>query len=142
MSEKTYSAGGIVLNNKNQILVVNQNNDSWSLPKGHIDQGEDALKAAVREIEEESGIMQETLELIKEMGSYERYLIGLDGNDDTTELKNITIFLFKTEQRELAPIDPANPEARWVNIDEVADLLTHRRDKEFFRSVIDELIKY
>ena len=48
--------GGVVLNINNQILIVNQNHDSWSLPKGHIDDGETKLEAAIREIYEETGI--------------------------------------------------------------------------------------
>ena len=46
----TKSAAGIVLNVDKKILIVNQNYDSWSLPKGHIDSGETALEAAKREI--------------------------------------------------------------------------------------------
>ena len=51
----TQSAGGVVLNKKGEVLVVSQRGTSWSLPKGHIDKGEDALGAAKREIYEESG---------------------------------------------------------------------------------------
>ena len=40
---------GIVLNINKQVLVVNQNHDSWSLPKGHVDPGETAFEAAKRE---------------------------------------------------------------------------------------------
>ena len=65
----TYSAGGVVLNGSGQVLVVNQRGNSWSLPKGHIDPGEDALTAARREIYEESGVSE--LDLVKELGSYE-----------------------------------------------------------------------
>lgn len=54
---QTVSAGGVVANRQGLILVVaQQNGRSWSLPKGHIDEGEDAETAAIREIEEESGI--------------------------------------------------------------------------------------
>jgi 8-oxo-dGTP pyrophosphatase MutT (NUDIX family) len=53
---KTRSAGGVVTNEEGEILVVSQRGTSWSLPKGHIDPGEDALVAAKREIYEESGI--------------------------------------------------------------------------------------
>ena len=38
---KTYSAGGVVLNKKGKVLVVNQKLIDWSLPKGHIEKGED-----------------------------------------------------------------------------------------------------
>jgi ADP-ribose pyrophosphatase YjhB (NUDIX family) len=135
--DKTYTAGGVVLNSSNQILVVNQHGNSWSLPKGHIDPGEDAKQAAEREIREESGISQ--LSFVKELGSYERHRIGVNGQEETNELKHITIFLYRTLQQKLAPEDPDNPEARWVNQAEVSSLLTHPKDKEFFESIRSEL---
>ncbi len=131
--KKSHSAGGIVLNPKGEVLVVNQNRDSWSLPKGHIDAGESPLEAARREIEEESGISK--VELVRELGTYERYKIGLDGKDDPSELKILTFFLFRTAQTRLRPIDPRNPEARWLKKEEVAPLLTHPKDKEFFLKI-------
>lgn len=138
-TKTTYSAGGVVLNSQRKVLIVNQNGDSWSLPKGHIDPGEDAFTAAKREIEEESGVNQWNLTFEQELGSYTRYRIGLDGTDDKSELKNITILAFSTGQEELKPIDPHNPEARWVAIDEVETFLTHPKDREFFASIREKL---
>ena len=135
--KKTQSAGGVVLNAKGEVLVVNQNWDSWSLPKGHIDPGEDALGAARREIYEESGLTN--LTLVRDLGSYKRYKISLDGGDDTSELKTIHMFLFTTDQEKLEPIDPGNPEARWLKKSEVASLLTHQKDKEFFQGIVGGL---
>lgn len=131
--KKTHSAGGVVTNNEGQVLVVSQHRTSWSLPKGHIDGGENALVAAKREIYEESGIRE--LELIRELGTYERHRIGVDGSDDPSELKVITMFLFRTGEKSLRPVDPDNPEAKWVERSKVAALLTHEKDKEFFRGV-------
>ena len=133
-NKRTRCAGGVVVNPDGLVLVVNQNGNSWSLPKGHIDNGEDALEAAKREIHEESGISQ--LEHIADLGSYERYKIALNGGDDTSELKTITLFLFKTAQTELNPRDPQNPEARWVPQEQVAAILTHAKDKAFFNSIL------
>jgi len=127
--EKT-SAGGVVLNKRGEVLVCSQRGLSWSLPKGHIDAGEDALTAAEREIYEESGISK--LELVRELGSYKRYKIGKNGQDDKSEIKTIILFLFKTPEEDLSVVDPHNPEARWVSKDKVSDLLTHEKDKEFF----------
>lgn len=137
--EITYTAGGVVLNKLGQVLVVNQNRNSWSLPKGHIDPGEETLEAAIREIYEESGIRN--LILIKELPEYERYKISLDGGDDLSELKKIYMFLFTTDEMDLNPVDPDNPEARWVDVEDVADLLTHKKDKDFFKSIKSELGK-
>ncbi len=128
----TESAGGVVVNPKRDVLIVNQNGDSWSLPKGHIDPGETPLQAAMREIHEESGVSR--LTLVKPLGFYERYKIALGGGEDKSELKRIHMFLFSTMTRVLRPIDPAHPEARWVSPDEAAALLTHPKDKKFFLS--------
>jgi 8-oxo-dGTP pyrophosphatase MutT (NUDIX family) len=51
---ETKSAGGVVLNTTGEVLVVSQHGTSWSLPKGHIEDDEDAMTAARRETEEES----------------------------------------------------------------------------------------
>jgi ADP-ribose pyrophosphatase YjhB (NUDIX family) len=131
--KRTHSAGGVVTNNEREVLVVSQHGTSWSLPKGHIDAGEGALVAAKREIYEESGIRD--LEFVRELGTYERHKIGVDGGDDPSELKVITMFLFRTRETSLRPVDPDNPEARWVEKENVAGLLTHEKDKEFFRGI-------
>ena len=134
----TLSAGGVVLNARGDVVVSSQNGDSWSLPKGHIDSGETALQAAEREITEETGLAHITL--VRELGTYERYRIGKYGTgDDESELKRITMFLFRTEEENLAPSDPNNPEARWVPIEEVSALLTHPKDKEFFSGIQESL---
>ncbi|MEK6863300.1 MAG: NUDIX domain-containing protein [Nanoarchaeota archaeon] len=133
----TQCAGGVVLNKKGLILLVSQRGNSWSFPKGHIDEGEEPLTAARREIREESGVTD--LKLIKELGSYGRYRGGLDGGDDPSEFKTIHMFLFSTDQEKLQPQDPYNPEARWVDRKKVAELLTFGKDKEFFRNVARQI---
>lgn len=131
---KTHSAGGVVTNDEGKVLVVSQHGTSWSLPKGHIDPGENALEAARREIYEESGVRD--LELVRELGTYERHKIGANGGEDRSELKAITMFLFRTKEKSLRPVDPDNPEAKWVERSKVAPLLTHEKDKEFFARVV------
>ena len=128
----TQSAGGVVLNKKNQVLVVNQYHRSWSFPKGHIEKGENSLDAAKREIYEESSIND--LTYIRNLGSYSR-----PSMHDHSEIKHIFMFLFRTSQTKLKPIDSHNPEARWVDKNKVADLLTSEKDKKFFLSIINEI---
>lgn len=136
-TRETETAGGVVVNSRSEVLVVSQNGDSWSLPKGHIEKGEEALSAAKREIFEESGV--KNLILIKSLPSYKRFRIALGGGDDQSELKTIHMFLFRTADETLAPSDSANPEARWVAPNDVAKLLTHHKDKEFFNRIQFEL---
>ena len=135
--KKTFTAGGVVLNGRGDVLVVNQRGNSWSLPKGHIDPGEDDLAAARREIAEESGITE--LEFIRPLGTYSRHRIGKNGGEDTSELKTMRFFLFRTKQENLAPTDADNPEARWIPREKVSELLTHPKDREFFNSIVASL---
>ena len=129
---KTITAGGIIVNEYKEVVIVNQNHDSWSLPKGHVEDNETFLETAKREIYEETGLCD--LEFIKELGSYERYRISLDGNDDPNELKIIHMFLFKAKKQKLIPIDPNNPEAKWIKPNDVSNYLTHQKDKDFFNN--------
>jgi ADP-ribose pyrophosphatase YjhB (NUDIX family) len=134
MIEESHSAGGVIIGPRGLIVVTNQDGVAWSLPKGRLEPGEDEQTAACREIEEETGLKH--LEFAEKLGTYSRYKIGKDGKgEDKSIKKTITIFLYKTQQEELKPTDPAHPEARWVEPDKVADLLTHPKDKEFFISV-------
>lgn len=136
--QQTKSGGGVVINEQGEVLVVSQRGNAWSLPKGHIEAGEDAITAAKREVLEESGLSD--LEFIKSLGEYQRFRIGKGGQgEDTSELKTIVMFLFKSKSVILKPIDPENPEARWVPKEKVADLLTHPKDKEFFSSIVDQI---
>jgi len=131
----------VVLNRKGQVLVVNQRGRSWSLPKGHLEEGEDPLAAARREIYEESGLRE--LKYVKALGSYERLPAGrqapADEGERPYELKHLTFFLFTTEDEALQPVDPDNPEARWVDRAHAAEFLTHPKDQEFLRSVLAQL---
>ena len=49
------AAGGVVKDERGEVLMIYRRN-RWDLPKGHIDTGEDALTAAKREVEEETGV--------------------------------------------------------------------------------------
>lgn len=125
--------GGVVVNTVGDVLIVSQHGTSWSLPKGHVELGEDFLATAKREIYEESGVTD--LEYIEDLGSYERM-----GGKDMSQLKHITIFLFQTKQMNLKPVDPANPEARWVPKEEVVNLLTYEEDRVFWLGVKEKAV--
>ena len=49
------AAGGLVYNNKREILFIYRNG-KWDIPKGRIEKKESHQEAAVREVEEETGI--------------------------------------------------------------------------------------
>ncbi|HUO56011.1 MAG TPA: NUDIX domain-containing protein, partial [Candidatus Paceibacterota bacterium] len=132
------SAGGVILNAKGEVaLVLNGKGAFWGFPKGHLDEGEDALTAARREIKEETGLTD--LTQIKQLPTYSRFRGTPTGEDDRSELKTIYMFLFSTRQTELQSQDPGNPEARWFPISEVSKTLIHPKDKEFFELIKSEV---
>ena len=60
--------GIVLLNKQNKVFVakrIDNPKNFWQMPQGGVDQGEDNLKAAFRELEEETTI--KSVELIKEL---------------------------------------------------------------------------
>ena len=52
---KIVAAGGIVINDKNEILFIFRN-QKWDLPKGKAEKNENITQTAMREVREETGI--------------------------------------------------------------------------------------
>lgn len=67
-SIKKITAGGLVFNIKNEILLIKKKN-LWDLPKGKLDFLETLENAAIREVVEETGIDERYLKLIKPITS-------------------------------------------------------------------------
>ena len=71
------AAGGLVKNKKGKVLFIYRN-DKWDLPKGKLDKGESIEKAAIREVEEETGVtglfiekyLKTTYHIFKRNGEY------------------------------------------------------------------------
>ncbi|HXU44080.1 MAG TPA: NUDIX hydrolase [Thermoanaerobaculia bacterium] len=55
-TEHQRSAGGLVVDGERVLLISTRNGRRWQLPKGHIEEGETAEQAAVREVREETGV--------------------------------------------------------------------------------------
>lgn len=71
------AGGGFVTNEKGKVLFIYRNG-KWDLPKGKVDKGESIEKAAIREVEEETGVknliiekfLQTTYHVFKRNGEY------------------------------------------------------------------------
>ena len=55
------AAGGVVLNPLLEVLLIFRRN-VWDLPKGKIDHGESDMDAAIREVQEETGLVSLSIE--------------------------------------------------------------------------------
>lgn len=131
-----YSAGGLVVNNRGQILFVQEYGYYWGLPRGRIERGETAAQAAIREIEEETGL--KLLEPMRDLGTYERSTFDKDGQPDNKKMKNIRIFLFCIDHETPQPKDKAITNAKWVKPAEAISMLINDVDKQFLSNCLTD----
>jgi 8-oxo-dGTP diphosphatase len=57
VSKRVEAAGGVVVHEDRVCLVHRPRYDDWSLPKGKLDAGESFEEAALREVQEETGLV-------------------------------------------------------------------------------------
>lgn len=132
------TAGGIVLGDSGAIAMVrNRRATKWFFPKGHVEAGEDDETAARREILEETGLTD--LELLDDLGEYERYKIAPDDSDDPSELKEIKMYLFAAEPHAQLTPTMEIEEAMWVPYTKVAESLENEKDKVWFSTVFERV---
>ena len=88
------SAGGIVIKiipEGIKVLLIKDRFGRWTWPKGHLEQGETPEEAALREIEEETGISG--LEIISEVG-IQKYSFSENGVEVN---KIVQVFLVESK---------------------------------------------
>lgn len=109
------AAGGIVKNEEKEILFIKRL-DKWDLPKGKIEKGESTEIAALREIEEETGISNLKIEAF----ITESYHIYMDRNQQNI-LKITHWFSMKHHGNEIAKpqLEEGITEVSWKNSDEI-----------------------
>ncbi|QFT89600.1 Diadenosine hexaphosphate hydrolase [Bacillus sp. THAF10] len=71
----------LILNSKNQVLLQQRGNGSWTLPGGLLEVGESLEETARREIKEETGLEIEKLELL-DICSGPDYYMKLNNGDE------------------------------------------------------------
>jgi 8-oxo-dGTP pyrophosphatase MutT (NUDIX family) len=129
-------AGGVIKNKNGEIAVVCQLDGTfWTLPQGHLDEHENALEGALREIKEETGLTD--INFLKPLPSYTRNLTSTGGIDVVDEERSIHLFLFSTSINDLKSQDPDIQQVKWVKKSEVVNVLSHSKDREYFQSIID-----
>lgn len=113
--EKISAAGGIVQCNDSFLII--KRHGVWDLPKGKVEKNEVITSAAIREIEEETGISNLIIEK-KLLDTYHTYSIY---GPDT--LKTTTWFLMSTDDLHAGTpqLEEAITEIRWVKKDELND---------------------
>lgn len=91
------AASGLVVLSRAQpqSVLLLKHKDRWDLPKGHAEEGEELLETAVRETEEETGILRAALDIDSDFRFDIEY--ELKNSKRGRYLKRVSYFLAHTE---------------------------------------------
>jgi ADP-ribose pyrophosphatase YjhB (NUDIX family) len=120
-----FSAGGLVVDLAGEVprgaligRTDRQGRLLWSLPKGHIEVGETAEQAAVREVEEETGIAGE---IVAELGTIDFWFVA----EGRRIHKTVRHYLLRRVGGELSDADVEVDEVAWVPLPEIRGQLAY-----------------
>ena len=144
--------GIIVLNEKNKVFVakrIDNQRDFWQMPQGGVNDGEDFLTAAYRELEEETSI--KNVELIKEIEGTLTYelpdnLLGIIWKGKYKGQKQkwfLMRFLGTDNEINIQTEKPEFLEWKWIDINKITDVVVdfkfhvYRELKEKIKKIIN-----
>jgi 8-oxo-dGTP diphosphatase len=123
---EVHAAGGVVIDRDGQVVLVHRPRyDDWAFPKGKLDPGESFEDAALREVEEETGLR---CRLVRELPSSEYH-------DNKGRSKVVRYWLMEVEDEVgFVPNDEVD-ELRRLPLDDALALLTYDRDHDVLMAV-------
>jgi 8-oxo-(d)GTP phosphatase len=128
VSPPVRAAGGIVLRgeggDRSVAMVHRPRYDDWSFPKGKLEDGEDEATAALREVEEETGLR---VRLGPSVGA-------VTYRDRLGRTKVVRYFRMDANGGGFAPNHEVD-ELRWVPVEDAVRLLSYAHDRRLLRRV-------
>jgi 8-oxo-dGTP pyrophosphatase MutT (NUDIX family) len=116
-------------------LIVARGDTRWQLPKGWLEQGETASEAALREVQEETGLRASIQDKLGTIDYWFR------GRDAVRVHKFVTFFLMACESGDISEYDPAEVEtAQWVSMAEAMNLISFDSERAILRRAKDAWI--
>ena len=139
--------GIVLLNKKNKVFVgkrIDNPENFWQMPQGGVDQNENLLQAAKRELEEETGI--KSVELVKELKQWLQYdlpknLLGkiwggkYRGQNQKWFIMN---FIGKDDEINIKTKNPEFLEWKWIQISELPKVAVTFKVK-LYKKIKEEL---
>ena len=139
--------GIVLLNKKNKVFVgkrIDNPENFWQMPQGGVDQNENLLQAAKRELEEETGI--KSVELVKELKQWLQYdlpknLLGkiwggkYRGQNQKWFIMN---FIGKDDEINIKTKNPEFLEWKWIQISELPKIAVTFK-VELYKKIKEEL---
>lgn len=98
----------------------------WSLPKGHIEDGETTEQTAVREVKEETGI---SAQVLTPLGTIDYWFVA----ERRRVHKTVHHFLLEATGGELSDADDEVSEVAWVPFAQLEDVLAYADERKLAR---------
>lgn len=133
------SAGGVVVRPRDGIheaaliRVASDRGERWQLPKGWIEEDEDAAVAAVREVREETGVEAEIVEPLPQVDYWFFQGRGLRVH------KYVTFFLMRAIGGRIGDHDHEVDAARWIPIADAVEMLAFDDERDLVREAQQRL---
>jgi 8-oxo-dGTP pyrophosphatase MutT (NUDIX family) len=124
--KKVTCAGGLVVSGEN-ILLIKGKSGNYSLPKGHVEEGETFEMTALREVEEETGYRTK---ILKYLGEYTRIS---DEHNGTKVEKTIKVYLLK-QIGYTKKMHDEKPE--WVRIHDAINNMHFEQEVHFLNQIL------
>jgi 8-oxo-dGTP diphosphatase len=118
------SAAAIVLNDKNELLLIKGPRRGWEMPGGQVEEGESLTDAVIRETKEESGI---DIEVVKFCGIFQNVESSICN----------TLFLGKPIGGELTT-SPESLEVGFFTLEEALEMVTWNNFRQRIEYCLDE----
>ena len=136
--QKQTSAGGVIFkkdNNSLQIILISvRNGQSWCLPKGIVNKGETIEEAALREVNEETGL---TGRIIDNLGCITYWYYIKEENIKCK--KTVYFFLMEYVSGDTADHDIEVDEAGWFSLEAALEKVSFRGDRTVVEKAIEKL---
>jgi 8-oxo-dGTP pyrophosphatase MutT (NUDIX family) len=124
---KVISSGGVVYRVENAIplflLLTSNKRGIWCLPKGLIEENEDEVTTAMREVREETGVSR--VKLRGKVGQI-KYQFGFRAK---TFDKTVHFFLFETDQAD-AKVGTEHDAMEWMPYEKALQTLSYPNEKD------------
>jgi 8-oxo-dGTP pyrophosphatase MutT (NUDIX family) len=122
------SAGGVLYQEREGemwvALIATKGGSVWGLPKGLIEEGEDPLQAATREVGEESGLQGES---VADLGPIEYWY--RNSHSKVLYHKFVHYFLLRYVRGDVADHGWEVDEARWFSLDNALDAISYENER-------------
>ncbi len=109
----------------------------WSLPKGHVEDGESTVDAALREVREETGLTTVVDELL---GDVTYWYVRRDPEGKPLRvLKRVRFFLMRQRGGRFADRDKEMDAVRWFPIAEAVDVIPYANERTLVQRARERL---